>query len=336
MRKIQNVSSFINNKIAQLSFDSGCEGDCMREDECVRLDIPIKPLDHTDTSIPTQADGKSPLNVVGKTSFVATRGKIQFHWEGYVCKKLHSAILCGGSFMERNKVVQELANKRIVVDNKYYIQESSPFCPEPIPDTIISNANSKFQNNDKPNIHEETPPPKSQDPLSKIEIDPTVPKKLREKLMAIHKEHQQVFNGDLSSGYNGHSGDHLVDFNFINNIPPPVQHGCVPSYTSREDRVLMQAKIDQLEDQGVVSKANEVGIIPKFASPTLLVQKNSVREIGKENYLKLPIKEKLRYNRFVLCQNKLNDFVEKIPAMYTSVEDTIRNKESMNSSLRQT
>ena len=297
----------------------------MREDECVRLDIPIKPLDHTDTSIPTQADGKSPLNVVGKTSFVATRGKIQFHWEGYVCKKLHSAILCGGSFMERNKVVQELANKRIVVDNKYYIQESSPFCPEPIPDTIISNANSKFQNNDKPNIHEETPPPKSQDPLSKIEIDPTVPKKLREKLMAIHKEHQQVFNGDLSSGYNGHSGDHLVDFNFINNIPPPVQHGCVPSYTSREDRVLMQAKIDQLEDQGVVSKANEVGIIPKFASPTLLVQKNSVREIGKENYLKLPIKEKLRYNRFVLCQNKLNDFVEKIPAMYTTVEDTIRN-----------
>ena len=74
----------------------------------------------------------------------------------------------------------------------------------------------------------------------------------------------------------------------------------------------------------MVAKANEIGIIPKFASPTLLVLKNSVKDLGKEQYKKLPISKKLKYNRLVLCQNKLNDYVEKIPHLYTTVEDTIK------------
>ena len=47
--KIQNIAVFVENKIAQLSLDSGCEGDCIREDECVRLGLPVQPLDKTDT-----------------------------------------------------------------------------------------------------------------------------------------------------------------------------------------------------------------------------------------------------------------------------------------------
>ena len=36
--------------------------------------------------------------------------------------------------MERNKVVQELRNKRIVVDGKFYILETPALCPNPVPD----------------------------------------------------------------------------------------------------------------------------------------------------------------------------------------------------------
>ena len=291
----------------------------MRKDECVRLQIPIIPLDHTDTNVPTQADGQSSLEIVGKAKFIAERGKLKLPWEGYVCKNLHSAILCGGSFMEKNKVVQELGNKRIVVENKYYILETSPLCPDPFPEPSISTAS---EDNDQNNIVSDITP--ATDPIFKIDIGSGVPKKLKEKLISIHKSHSSIFYSDISKGYNGVSGDHDVDFHFVGDIPPPVHHGCVPSYTSRQDKVLMQAKIDQLEDQGVVAKAHEIGIIPKFASPTLLVQKNSVRELGKENYNSLPIAEKLKYNRLVLCQNKLNDFVQKIPHMYTTVEDTIK------------
>ena len=106
--------------------DSGCEGDCVREDECIRLDIAIQPLDSSDTQIPTQADGMSPLDIVGKVKFITERDKLIFTYEGYVSKTLHCAILCGGAFMERNDIVQELKDKRIKVANKHYIMESSP------------------------------------------------------------------------------------------------------------------------------------------------------------------------------------------------------------------
>ena len=41
IRKIQNVIFLINTKVAQLSLDSGCEGDCIHDDECKRLYIRI-------------------------------------------------------------------------------------------------------------------------------------------------------------------------------------------------------------------------------------------------------------------------------------------------------
>ena len=66
MRKIQQIAVYIHNKPGILSLDSGCEGDCVRLDECYRLNIQVKPLDASDTQIPTQADGKSPLDIVGK------------------------------------------------------------------------------------------------------------------------------------------------------------------------------------------------------------------------------------------------------------------------------
>ena len=47
------------------SVDSGSEGDCIREDICTKLGIEILPLDKNDHRTPTQADGLSPLKIVG-------------------------------------------------------------------------------------------------------------------------------------------------------------------------------------------------------------------------------------------------------------------------------
>ena len=90
MRKIQNIAVYINDKSALISLDSGCEGDCIRMDECYRLNIPIEPLDSTDTNLPSQADGTSALEIVGKVKFKAVRDKLVFEYEGYVCKHLNS------------------------------------------------------------------------------------------------------------------------------------------------------------------------------------------------------------------------------------------------------
>ena len=470
VRKIQNIAVFIQNKIAQLSLDSGCEGDCIRESECIRLGLDIQPLDKYDTQLPTQADGLSSLEIVGKVKFDCDRGKpekLVFHWEGFVCKNLQSAILCGGAFMERNKVVQELHNKRIVVDDKFYILETPTLCPNPIPDLQFSpvNLNSipvvpphsyidihlpdssepnqtylirpsddsakwkpqtvqaignliKFQNNSEnflspgssdlqiaqmtstkkhhslpPDINnfrnpqegrhptsalasdqftvqvptklsrptsvpdfvdfeepllftnpqedrhptsapasdqftaqvptEPSRPTSALDFLKKININKNLSKSKMARLFDIHRQYSSVFDGDLSEGYNGFSGNYEVDFNFRNGIPPPIHLGCVPSYNKREDDVLVQAKIDELETNNIVAKAKDLRIIPKYASPVMLVQKHSSRSFTEEEYQSLSVGEKLKHNRLVLCQNKLNEYIEKIPYRYKTIEETI-------------
>ena len=45
------MTFLVNEIVAQLSLDSGCEGDCIRFDECKRLGIPIYPLDATDMHV---------------------------------------------------------------------------------------------------------------------------------------------------------------------------------------------------------------------------------------------------------------------------------------------
>ena len=65
IRKVQTLSCEINGKVAPLTIDSGCGGNCARLDTCHRLSIPIRPIDKDDKSVPTQADGKSPLEIVG-------------------------------------------------------------------------------------------------------------------------------------------------------------------------------------------------------------------------------------------------------------------------------
>ena len=395
IRKIQNIAVFINNKVAQLSLDSGCEGDCISETECRRLQLPILPLDKSDHK-PKQADGQSNLIIIGKTKFYANRGdekKLNLYFEGYVIKTLQSDILCGASFMERNKIVQELHNKRIIIDGKYYIMETPVLCPNPVPDLQFSNVtveikshsiNSddvtvKLPNNCEPNqtylieLNGDTTSfkavkavgrnikinlndvisnfQKSQENVIRVaqitsQQDIVNPKKVSEvnvvpsyikeievnsnikdtskaRLQKIHKTYESVFDGDLSEGYNGYSGNHDVDFNFTNGIPPPVHIGCVPSYNKKEDNLLMQAMIDRLEEKNIVAKASDLNIIPRFASPAMLVLKQAARNIDKDVYESFSIQRKLDFNRLVLCQNKLNEYVEKIPHKYNTVEDTI-------------
>ena len=94
--------------------------------------------------------------------------------------------------------------------------------------------------------------------INKISVDPLVPKVIRERLWDIHKRHAKVFDNDLSIGYNGYAGDFTVDFNFLNNIPPPINYGCVPTYTKPADQILLQAMIDKLEANKIVTKANDL------------------------------------------------------------------------------
>ena len=304
IRKVQTVSATINDKIDVLTIDSGSEGNCVRLDTCNRLGLPVLPLDDDDNSQPTQADGQSPLDIVGQTEFTAVRGKVHFHFKGYVARTLSANILCGGPFIQQNKIVQELHKDRIVVDGKYTFLEDSPLRPD-------NPAMNSVQNS-------------SAEPKDLINVESSVPKPIREKLFEIHEKHKNVFNGDLSGGYNGASGNFDVNFHFKGGIPPTPNYDSVPSYFSSQDLILLQAKIDELERKGVCVKVADTNIIPKYAAPCMLVKKHSVRSLKPGEYEGLSTEEKLKYNRFILCHNKLSDHIDKQPAKMNKLDDTLR------------
>ena len=322
IRKVQNIACQVNNKVTQLTIDSGCEGNCVRLDVCERLGIPVHPLDPEDNKVPTQADGNSPLDIVGQVKFTAVRGKVIFHFHGYVARTLNAEILCGGPFMESNKLVQELHKNRIIVDGKYTFLENSPHCPSPVPEVSVKQISS----NDKDVFrHDQTDvKPPIEDTTSLIEIGEEVPKDIKQKLMEIHSRFQHVFDGDLTGGYNGTCGNFDVNFNFRGAVPPTPNYYSVPSYNNSKDDILMQAKIDTLEEQGVVIKVAATNIVPKYAAPCMLTLKHSARDLPPGHYDSLPIREQLKYNRFILCHDKLSEHVEKQPAKVNKLNETTR------------
>ena len=328
IRKVQTIACEIMGKVAALTIDSGCEGDCIKLDCCHKLGIKIQPLDKDDHRIPTQADGKSPLQIVGQAKFTATRGKVTFNFEGYVAKELNADILCGAPFMERNKLVQELHNKCVVVDGKHTFMENSPFCPNLTSEVSVKHV---AENNDETfrSPQNETEPTERDNKAPKadlhlIDIGPEVTKDIKEKLVSIHKANATVFDGCLQGGYNGASGNFDVDFNFTGGVPPTPDYHSTPPYNLSKDDILVQAKIDSLEAQGVVVKVAETDIIPKYAAPYMLSLKNSAKQLAPGEYEKLTILEKLKFNRFILCHNKLSEHVEKKPAKVNTIDDTTR------------
>ena len=176
-----------------------------------------------------------------------------------VITDLQAKILCGAPFLSHNEIIQDLYNHKVIVDGKFHITEATHFCPTTVQHIGHSNVQAEVE----------------KDPhkiLKLIQVDENVPKKDRDQLNYIYMHNNKVFDGDLTAGYNNFSGDYTVKFNFLNNIPPTPNLGCVPTYAKREDDLLMQAKIDELERMGVVNKAVDMNIVPKYASPTLLRQ----------------------------------------------------------------
>ena len=303
-RTIQKFTFLNQGKQAVLSIDSGSEGDCMLETEASRLNLKILPLDKED-KVPRQADGISPLEVVGVVKTTFARGPNILHFHGYVVKTLSQPILCGTPFICRNKIVQHM-HKRLMMIGDNVVLEDPPFYP----------------GNNLPFTVQQSSIP-AQNILSKIEIGDSVPQGIRQRLDAIHATHKIVFDGDLTGGYNGESGDFDVNFDFNNDMPPPAHKGTTPSYYKQDDEMVLQAKIEELERQNVVAKVSDLGINVKYASPCMLARKASAKHINKEDYNKLPLEEKTKLDRFVLCLNKMCNFINKKPALSSNIQDTI-------------
>ena len=158
--------------------------------------------------------------------------------------------------------------------------------------------------------------------LNKIQIG-EVSMRHRQELLNLHENFSEVFDDNLSAGYNGKSGNYDVDFHWIGEAPPYLEQGMVPSYTKKDQLQLLQYKIDELEAHNICAKAVDIGIIPKFSSPPMLVMKQSGKDIPKDQFNKMSVEEQSKYFRFVLGLDKLNSFILRQPSRHTSIPDTI-------------
>ena len=304
-KRIQQFTFLSFGKQAVLAIDSGGEGNCMRTDEVRRLGIDIIPLGEDDL-LPSQADGKSPLDTEGSVITTFNRNGLEVKFHGYVVKNLSQPILCGLPFMAENDVTQYINKGIMMIKGKTFLQDP-PLNP----------------GNRLPTHIQQTSRDQVTTLLSKVEVGSSVPPTIRDRLSKIHATHQQVFDGDLSLGYNGASGDFDVDFEFINDLPPPPHKGSFPPYYKKGEEAVLQAKIEELARQNNVAKVSDIGVQLRYASPCMLARKVSSKHMPKEEYDNLSVTEKAKLHRFVLCLNKLSNNINKKPALATHIQDTI-------------
>ena len=122
------------------------------------------------------------------------------------------------------------------------------------------------------------------------------------KFHHINQKYDQVFNKRIAK-YNDASGKVRAYIN-MGPIEPPPQKARLPSYSTDKLR-LLQSKMDDLEDMGVLAKPEDVGVTVEYVSPSFLIKKE-------EDY------------RLVTAFNMIGTYAKQSPSRSTSSEDVLR------------
>ena len=122
-------------------------------------------------------------------------------------------------------------------------------------------------------------------------------------LKAINRRYSDVFNNDLTGGYNHSSGRFFADFSFSSRPPPTKVF--VPQY-NRKCSDLQQSKCDELEKQGVLVDPKLLDIPILHVSPSWIQQKGRAKH--------KPLHDcSLDELRFITAFNTLNDSIRPKP-----------------------
>ena len=108
---------FCGSRAAKITLDTGCVGgNCIKAETAHRLNLPISKTKRK----AFQADGATPLNVVGEVKTVFTRDDHRLPFQGLVVKDLEVDILGGTPFLRENDVYSRVAQNTVYVGNSQY------------------------------------------------------------------------------------------------------------------------------------------------------------------------------------------------------------------------
>ena len=139
------------------------------------------------------------------------------------------------------------------------------------------------------------------------------PKQLQEKLKSAHLQHADVFSPDLTIGYNGYSGKHLVRLQFADENRPQMTKCHVPKWAGKNDHV-KQKKMDALELQGVLVDPYKHNIPLKLISPSFLRVKARAKEKDLEDC-------DLSEIRWIISPSQLNPHLRQLQTNNVTKED---------------
>lgn len=115
VRQSPYVDTFHGHIPVRLTIDSGATGNMMRASTATKLNAKIT----GSSQFAHQADGSSPLTVLGETRLHFTRGGHKLYFEGLVVENLDTEVLAGIPFMEMNDISIRPSSREVCIGNKY-------------------------------------------------------------------------------------------------------------------------------------------------------------------------------------------------------------------------
>ncbi|CAG2213632.1 unnamed protein product [Mytilus edulis] len=228
------IDAYYGHNPTRLTIDSGATGNMIRASAATKLNAKIT----SSSQSAHQADGSSPLTVVGETRLTFTRDKHQLYFEGLVVENLDSDILAGIPFMEKT----------------IYL-----FVPHA--DSLTHAVATKYQLNKAQVLHSD---------LVRVDPDGLLQPCIKEKFRYLLRQYDYVFSPTFK-GYNGAVEAAEAKVN-MGPVQPPQRKGRIPQY-QKTQLVTLQEKFNELEDIGVFKKTEDIGVTVEYLNPSFLIKK---------------------------------------------------------------
>lgn len=379
-----------NGKNVHIDLDSGATVSFVKYSTAIDHQFSIKP----NNQLSNLADGKTKLPALGEIDVILYRNNFQLRFQAIVVQDLHCSFVGGNNFIKENKIVQDINNKNIVIDNKYTVPETNRMLI--LPTSASTPTNNLIVKNNHVNTvlpgqailykvpHEEHqllavqpchqnrderwPPPQtcqvtngfisvtnSTDDIIKLKhgnnkiqirtmdmdnacnVEPKcfatltfpIDGEIKYKSVQINKngideniikflestneKYKEVFNEDLSKGYNMQFGRHICRLNWANESRPPASKVNNINY-DHSTKVLLQQVCDEFTAANVLGIPQEHNIQIQHVSPAFLVRKQRAKNKPKDQLTTKDV-------RLVVNFGKVNDHLKNIPTQITKPKD---------------
>ena len=116
------LNTFYHEHPVQLTLDTGATSNMVHSSSAKLYGFPIT----TASQMARQADGVTPMDVIGEVHCSLTRGQPTFELDALVVRQLDVDILAGNPFMVRKDIGVRLAKRQIEIAGTEIISYSSP------------------------------------------------------------------------------------------------------------------------------------------------------------------------------------------------------------------